>query len=85
MNWERTRATLAEYDRTSEALDRLLDAAETDADIVAWRVNGAAALIRVQDAFYDDCVEQGVPNSRDHCRVVDIGWLRELTTERSPA
>lgn len=83
MLWERTRAALAEYDSTAAERNRMLDTAETNEAVAAWTQVSVDAVDTVQGAFYEDCVEQGVPNSRDHCRVVTIRWLRELVRERT--
>lgn len=76
--WKNTAAALVEYDGTDVARQQMLDQVESNADVEAWQQAVAAAVEKVQEAFYADCVEQEVPNSRDHCRLVSIDFLRGL-------
>ena len=78
MDWEHTRAALAAYDESEPDRERLFESMETQDDFEAWARARDDAIAKVQDAFFEDCVAQDVPNSRDHCRLVGIEWLRSL-------
>lgn len=76
MSLPRTTEALADYDARAGDRLKLSEEIQTDRDVDAWRAACADALRRVQDAFYEDCVANGIPNSRDHCRLVDVATLR---------
>lgn len=77
-SWRNLRAALVAYDLGEHDREAMLDAADTDDDVAAWADFCASAIEKVKDAFFADCVAQGVPNSRDHCRAAASSWLREL-------
>jgi len=70
-----TRKALTEYDRTQYVRDMLLDRANTDRHIAEWQAACDAALLEVQQAFFEDTKHV---NSMDHCKYADITWLRSL-------
>lgn len=77
MNLSETRKALAEYDAADPARQQRWDAAQTVDDIdrcydAEWR-----DIKAVRDAFWRDCVREGIPNNRAHCAIVGLTTLRE--------
>lgn len=68
-------AAVAEYDRTEPSRQAMVEKAMSDADIAEFEAAYAAALIPVQEAYFQ--VTQGF-NSRQHCALVQIEDARSL-------
>ena len=74
----RTRAALAQFDAGKPARDKMLDDAQTDAEVVAWDDAEQSALRVVRLAFYDDSKDR---NRRDNCMLAGLRWLCQLCAE----
>jgi hypothetical protein len=76
-----TRAAFVIYDEGHAARQVLWDAAESDSDVAVAQAADAAALEKLQDAFYLDTQEV---NSREHCKHIDAYDMRKLVTKHNP-
>lgn len=72
---EPLKAALVEYNRTAPERQQLWDTVESNGAVEAAERADKAALTRVQDAFYEVTKDR---NSREHCRCVDIGFMRKI-------
>lgn len=71
-----TRKALAIYAYESILLDQELRNIKDEKQLWAWEESNDAAMNRVREAFYQDCLIEGIPNSRDHCMIVDMATLK---------
>lgn len=69
-----TRVALAEFDAGKEFRNSLWAGAETTDDVAAAELIDQEALIKAQTAFHEDTKDI---NSREHCRRVDIAFMRQ--------
>lgn len=85
MNLTETRKALAEYDASEAARQRRWDAAQNDDDVEACCDTEWRDVKTVQDAFWRDCIREGIPNSREHCAIMGLTTLRDwVATHVSP-
>lgn len=71
--FKNTIEALAIYDLGLEERQRLWDTAQSEADVDAADAAEKSALTMVQYAFYEDTKHV---NSREHCKLADIGFMR---------
>lgn len=71
-----TKKALMLFDASQAYRDALIDKATTYEEVGKWMYANLREVEYVQDAFYEDCVREGIPNSLSHCRIVDIGTLK---------
>lgn len=71
----KTAAALIEYDAGKGKRDRMWNAISCTEDVKAAEETEATALAKVQEAFHEDTSDI---NSRDDCRLVDIGFMRRM-------
>lgn len=83
MNLIETRAALVEYDRSALTRQARWDEAKTDADVDDCWAADADAFVAVQEAFWRDCVREGIPNSREHCSEVGLVTLRDWAAKEA--
>lgn len=82
LNLTNTRRALAVFDAGIPERDRMIAVARTEKETKAWLEAEREALQLVQEAFFADTSDR---NSRDHCRLVDIKWLRSLCAKHTEA
>jgi hypothetical protein len=75
----RTKAALLIRAQEEVLLDQELRAVMTSKALEAWDKANDASMDRVREAFYQDCVEFDIPNSREHCQIVTMRTLMEWT------
>lgn len=73
-----TAAALVVYDAGRAARRAAWDAIETDDDATAAKEADRAALAMVQAAFHSDTSDI---NSKEHCALVDIDFMRRMAAE----
>ena len=66
---------IAEYDRTAPERNAMWEGASCTLDVFAAEDADRAALIKVQDAFYDVTKDR---NRQEDCRRIDIDAMRRL-------
>jgi hypothetical protein len=81
MKLPHTANALRLFELESQVLDQKLRDIATNAQMDKWQTSEAAAANRVREAFYRDCQEQNIPNSREHCMLVDIYTLKRWIEE----
>jgi hypothetical protein len=79
LNLPRTKAALLIRAQEEVLLDQELRSVMSTKALDAWEAANDASMDRVREAFYQDCVEFGIPNSRDHCKIVTMRTLKEWT------
>lgn len=72
-----TRKALAIYAHEEVLLDQELRNLKSGKQFAEWEKSNDAAMDRVREAFYQDCLIEGIPNSRDHCMIVTMSTLKE--------
>lgn len=72
--FDNTRAALAVYETGRAARNEAWDKVKSIADIAKCEAADAAALVLVQDAFYEDTKAY---NSRESCRRIDYWNIRQ--------
>lgn len=76
VNLPKTKAALCTRVHEEALLDQELRSVMTWKQLEAWDRANDASMARVREAFYRDCQEQNIPNSRDHCNIVTMHQLK---------